>query len=96
MLRHDYEHIAPHVLWKLVRDDLPLLEEVCRGELWPNREIGSSEFDGGPILTGFPRSIQDRPRQKTWPTKVRRSRLKRGLLLAALRIRTRDLQLRRL
>ncbi|HEY8160963.1 MAG TPA: HepT-like ribonuclease domain-containing protein [Methylocystis sp.] len=33
ILRHDYERIAPDLLWKLVRDDLPLLEKVCREEL---------------------------------------------------------------
>ena len=25
VLRHDYDHIAPDVLWKLAQDDLPLL-----------------------------------------------------------------------
>jgi uncharacterized protein with HEPN domain len=33
VLRHDYERIAPDVLWKLARDDLPPLEQVCREEL---------------------------------------------------------------
>jgi len=33
VLRHDYERIAPDVLWRLVRHDLPLLEQVCRAEL---------------------------------------------------------------
>jgi uncharacterized protein with HEPN domain len=33
VLRHDYERIAPDVLWKLAQDDLPLLEKVCREEL---------------------------------------------------------------
>ncbi|MGH6834306.1 MAG: HepT-like ribonuclease domain-containing protein [Methylocella sp.] len=33
MLRHDYERIAPDVLWKLVQDDLPALDRVCRLEL---------------------------------------------------------------
>ena len=32
-LRHDYESIAPQVMWALVRDDLPPLEKVCRDEL---------------------------------------------------------------
>jgi uncharacterized protein with HEPN domain len=48
VLRHDCERIAPDVIWKLVRDDLPPLEEVCRWALWLNRKIGSSELDGGP------------------------------------------------
>ena len=33
VLRHDYEHVAHDVLWRLVREDLPILEEVCRAEL---------------------------------------------------------------
>ena len=33
VLRHDYEHIAHDLLWRLVQDHLPLLETVCRNEL---------------------------------------------------------------
>lgn len=33
VLRHDYERIAPDILWKLAHDDLPRLEECCRAEL---------------------------------------------------------------
>jgi uncharacterized protein with HEPN domain len=33
ILRHDYEHIAYDVLWRVVHDDLPTLERVCRQEL---------------------------------------------------------------
>ena len=33
VLRHEYEHVAHDVLWRVVRDDLPPLEEVCREEL---------------------------------------------------------------
>ena len=33
VLRHVYDRIAPDVLWKLARDDLPALEKVCREEL---------------------------------------------------------------
>jgi uncharacterized protein with HEPN domain len=33
VIRHDYERIAPDVLWKLVQDDLPLLDKVSREEL---------------------------------------------------------------
>jgi uncharacterized protein with HEPN domain len=33
VLRHDYEQVAHDVLWHVVRDDLPLLEKVCREEL---------------------------------------------------------------
>jgi uncharacterized protein with HEPN domain len=31
VIRHDYERVAPDVLWKLVRDDLPTLEKKCAG-----------------------------------------------------------------
>jgi uncharacterized protein with HEPN domain len=37
VLRHDYEHIAYDVLWRVVRDDLPTLEGVCREELAAER-----------------------------------------------------------
>jgi uncharacterized protein with HEPN domain len=33
VLRHDYEHVAHDVLWRVVHDDLPPLEKVCREEL---------------------------------------------------------------
>ncbi|MBV8449654.1 MAG: DUF86 domain-containing protein [Hyphomicrobiales bacterium] len=33
VLRHSYETISAPVMWKLVREDLPALEEVCRVEL---------------------------------------------------------------
>jgi uncharacterized protein with HEPN domain len=33
VIRHDYERVAPDLLWKLIRDDLPTLERVCRVEL---------------------------------------------------------------
>ena len=33
VLRHDYGHAAPDILWKLVREDLPALYQVCRSEL---------------------------------------------------------------
>ena len=33
VLRHDYESISAPVIWKLVQDDLPPLETVCREEL---------------------------------------------------------------
>ena len=32
VLRHDYERIAPDVIWRLVVVDLPVLEAVCRQE----------------------------------------------------------------
>ena len=32
VLRHGYEDIAAPILWKLVREDLPLLEQACRSE----------------------------------------------------------------
>jgi uncharacterized protein with HEPN domain len=33
ILRHEYERIAPDILWRLVQDDLASLETVCRNEL---------------------------------------------------------------
>jgi uncharacterized protein with HEPN domain len=30
VLRHEYERVAYDVLWRVVRDDLPPLENVCR------------------------------------------------------------------
>jgi uncharacterized protein with HEPN domain len=33
VLRHDDESIAAHIMRALVRDDLPLLDKVCRDEL---------------------------------------------------------------
>jgi uncharacterized protein with HEPN domain len=36
VLRHDYERIAPDVLWKLITVDLPILDAACRAELARN------------------------------------------------------------
>lgn len=33
VLRHEYEGVAHDVLWHVVREDLPPLENVCRAEL---------------------------------------------------------------
>jgi uncharacterized protein with HEPN domain len=33
VLRHEYEDVAYDVLWHVVRDDLPPLEQACRQEL---------------------------------------------------------------
>lgn len=33
VLRHDYEDVAAPIMWKLVQNDLPVLEAVCRAEL---------------------------------------------------------------
>ena len=33
VLRHDYESVSAPIMWKLVREDLFLLDQVCRGEL---------------------------------------------------------------
>jgi uncharacterized protein with HEPN domain len=33
VLRHNYESISAPVIWKLVQDDPPPLERVCREEL---------------------------------------------------------------
>lgn len=36
VLRHDYERIAPDVIWKLAATDLPILEAACRREMARN------------------------------------------------------------
>jgi uncharacterized protein with HEPN domain len=33
VLRHDYERLAHDVLWRVVHDELPQLEKVCREKL---------------------------------------------------------------
>lgn len=33
VLRHGYEEVEARVLWKLVREDMPLLEQICRVEM---------------------------------------------------------------
>jgi uncharacterized protein with HEPN domain len=33
ILRHEYQRIAPDVLWRLAQDDLPPLDRACRTEL---------------------------------------------------------------
>jgi uncharacterized protein with HEPN domain len=33
VLRHDYESASAPVIWKLVVEDLPILEQACRQEL---------------------------------------------------------------
>jgi uncharacterized protein with HEPN domain len=33
VLRHEYERIAPAILWKLAQDELQPLEQACRTEL---------------------------------------------------------------
>lgn len=33
VLRHEYQRVAPDVLWRLVQDDLAPLDRVCRAEL---------------------------------------------------------------
>ena len=33
VLRHKYERVAYDVLWRVVRDDLPLLEKACGEKL---------------------------------------------------------------
>jgi uncharacterized protein with HEPN domain len=33
VLRHSYESISAPIMWKLVREDLPSLEKICREEL---------------------------------------------------------------
>jgi hypothetical protein len=33
VLRHNHEEVAAPIMWKLVHDDLPVREAVCRAEL---------------------------------------------------------------
>ena len=32
VIRHDYERVAPDILWSITHDHLPALEQVCRAE----------------------------------------------------------------
>jgi len=32
-LRHEYQRVAPEILWKVTQDELPLLERACQEEL---------------------------------------------------------------
>jgi uncharacterized protein with HEPN domain len=45
VLRHEYQRVAYDVLWRVARDDLPLLERVCREELAAAK---ARERDGSP------------------------------------------------
>jgi uncharacterized protein with HEPN domain len=42
VLRHEYERVAHDVLWRVVQDDLPPLEKVCREELAKVRAGGTA------------------------------------------------------
>jgi uncharacterized protein with HEPN domain len=46
VLRHEYERVAYDVLWRVVHDDLPPLEKVCREEL--TREHAAERKSGKP------------------------------------------------
>lgn len=37
VLRHEYEHVAPDVLWHVLQDNLPPVLTVCREELTRER-----------------------------------------------------------
>src|SRR5277367_6029935 len=45
VLRHNYEDVAAPVMFNLVRDDLPILEQVCRAELAAARDLSTAERD---------------------------------------------------
>jgi uncharacterized protein with HEPN domain len=45
VMRHEYERIAPDVLWRLAKNELPPLEKVCRAELTAQ---SAREDDTGP------------------------------------------------
>jgi uncharacterized protein with HEPN domain len=46
--RHDYQHVAHDILWRVVQDELPPLEAVCRAELarpddeWDSQSSGTA------------------------------------------------------
>ncbi|MGH7813128.1 MAG: HepT-like ribonuclease domain-containing protein [Candidatus Binataceae bacterium] len=40
VLRHGYENVSAPILWKLIREDLPILERACREELETMRTGG--------------------------------------------------------
>ena len=46
VLRHEYEHVAHDVLWRVVRDDLPPLEQICREELARAQAADSTDKRG--------------------------------------------------
>ena len=46
VLRHEYERVAYDVLWRVVHDDLPPFEKVCREEL--ARERAAERKSGKP------------------------------------------------
>ena len=33
VLRHEYERVAPDIIWHVINDDLPALDKACRDEL---------------------------------------------------------------
>ncbi len=43
VLRHDDEDVPAPVMWKVVQEDLPLLEHVCRKELAEEESRGQRE-----------------------------------------------------
>ncbi len=45
ILRHEYERIAPAILWKLAHGDLDPLEQACKSELSSlRRDIGRKDL----------------------------------------------------
>jgi uncharacterized protein with HEPN domain len=54
ILRHEYERIAPDILWKLVQDDLIPLDQVCWAELAAANEVSDQRTDRPD--RGYPRS----------------------------------------
>ena len=46
ILRHDYERVAHDILWRVVHDELPLLEAVCRAELARGDDAAATPPDG--------------------------------------------------
>jgi hypothetical protein len=55
VLLRAYDHVAPDVLWKLAKDDLAEIEEVCREESWLRSGSGI-KFDRSSLQPQFERS----------------------------------------
>jgi uncharacterized protein with HEPN domain len=46
ILRHEYQHVAHDVLWRVAQDDLPLKESFCRAELAISLAAGRRPDEG--------------------------------------------------
>jgi len=58
VMRHEYRHISAPLLWEVVRDYLPPLEEVCREELIREQALEHSRGRGGRAPNLLPASVR--------------------------------------